>query len=184
LRSRWACRHREGLCSRCSITRRCAEPPPGSCTSEPCPASSLVTAKEPISEAARPLRALPLRTTLPPSRREVIRRSERQAPYLSGSTGAARGQAHGQNPPSSCGRGRGKRLGEGALRVCLPPRGHRAGGRTHLAKGLHVLPQRRQTPGILPGSLPPSRVESLANPATERLRSRWAPMYPWRRPSS
>jgi len=44
--------------------------------------------------------------------------------------------------------------------------------------------QRRQTPGILPGSLPPSRVESLANPATDHLRTRSTPMHPWRRPSS
>ncbi len=61
-----------------------------------------------------------------------IRPSERQAPYLSGSTGAARGRAHGEIPPLPCGRSRGKRFGEGAPPASRLP----AGGRTHLAKGL------------------------------------------------
>ena len=58
-----------------------------------------------------------------------------------------------------------KRFGEGALRVRLPPRGHHAGGRTHLANGRTSCPEKADT-GHLPGSLPPSWVESLASPAT------------------
>jgi hypothetical protein len=60
------------------------------------------------------------------------------------------------------GRGHGKRFGEGALRARLPPRGHRAAGAL-IPQSAARPAQRRRTPGTLPGSLPPSRVESLAN---------------------
>ena len=59
----------------------------------------------------------------------------------------------------------------------LPPQGHRAAGAL-IPQSTARPAQRRPTPGILPGSLPPSRVECLASPATEHLRTRSAPMYP------
>lgn len=79
--------------------------------------------------------------------------------------------------PPPRGRGRGKQFGQGRsgcasrLEVTAP-----AGA---LISQRAARPaQRRQTPGILPGSLPPSRVESLPSPATEHLRTPSAPMYP------
>ena len=99
-------------------------------------ASSLVTAKKPISEAAQSVIPANDPASLTPAAPSAPASVKRR--YLSGRPGAARGRAHGEKPPPPCGRGRGKQFDDGALRVRLPPRGHRAGGRTQSRKGPHV----------------------------------------------
>ena len=76
--------------------------------------------------------------------------------------GPGQDQAENKNPPFPLRAAAREAVRRGALRVRLPPRGHCATGAL-IPQSAARPAQRRRTPGILPGSLPPSRVESLAS---------------------